>query len=67
LDAAGFAGVRYVPLPVDPDATGPALFTATARVSAAIPSIAVPSNTTVTIPHDYSPDTFEDTAPWQLQ
>ncbi len=31
LDAAGFAGVRYVPLPVDTEATGPALFTATAR------------------------------------
>ncbi len=62
LHAAGFAGVRYVPLPVDPDATGPALFTATAHVSAA-----VPSETTVTTPHDYSPDTFEDTAPWQLQ
>jgi len=66
LDAAGFAGVRYVPLPVDPDATGPALFTATARVSVAGPSV-VPSPHPVTIPHDYSPDTFEDTAPWQLQ
>ncbi len=31
LQDAGFAGVRYVPLAVDPDATGPALFTATAR------------------------------------
>ena len=27
---AGFTGVRYVPMPVDPLATGPALFTATA-------------------------------------
>jgi len=31
LHAAGFTNVRYVPLPVDPDATGPALFSATAR------------------------------------
>ena len=31
LQGAGFSGVRYVPLPVDPLATGPALFTATAR------------------------------------
>lgn len=30
LERAGFRGVRYVPLPVDPSATGPALFTATA-------------------------------------
>ncbi len=29
LHQAGFTGLRYVPLPVDPDATGPALFTAT--------------------------------------
>jgi ArsR family transcriptional regulator len=28
---AGLVGMRYVPLPVDPSATGPALFTATAR------------------------------------
>jgi len=33
LDAAGFSGVRYVPLPVDSTATGPAMFTATARAS----------------------------------
>jgi ArsR family transcriptional regulator len=33
LDDAGFTGVRYVPLPVDPEATGPALFTATARAT----------------------------------
>jgi ArsR family transcriptional regulator len=31
LHDAGFTNVRYVPLPVDPDATGPALFSATAR------------------------------------
>ena len=31
LRDAGFTAVRYVPLPVDPDATGPALFSATAR------------------------------------
>ena len=30
LERAGFRGVRYVPLPVDPSATGPALFTASA-------------------------------------
>ena len=30
-ERAGFTGMRYVPLPVDPSATGPALFTATAR------------------------------------
>ncbi len=36
LDAAGFSGVRYAPLPVDPDAAGPALFTATAH--AAVPA-----------------------------
>ena len=30
LGAAGFQSARYVPLPVDPAATGPALFTATA-------------------------------------
>ncbi len=35
LDAAGFSGVRYAPLPVDPDATGPALFTATAFAAVA--------------------------------
>lgn len=31
LHDAGFTDVRYVPLPVDPDATGPALFSSTAR------------------------------------
>lgn len=31
LDRAGFTGMHYVALPVDPAATGPALFTATAR------------------------------------
>lgn len=31
LEVAGFTGARYVPLPVDPEATGPAMFTATAR------------------------------------
>lgn len=31
LHRAGFTSVRYVPLPVDPEATGPALFSATAR------------------------------------
>ena len=39
LDAAGFSGVRYVPLPVDTDATGPALFTATARAVDASPAV----------------------------
>ncbi len=34
LQDAGFYGVRYVPLPVDPQATGPALFTVTATVAA---------------------------------
>ncbi len=33
LDVAGFSGVRYVALPVDADATGPALFTVTARAT----------------------------------
>jgi SAM-dependent methyltransferase len=33
LERAGFSDVRYVPLPVDPFATGPALFTATARAA----------------------------------
>jgi ArsR family transcriptional regulator len=31
LDATGFTAARWVPLPVDPAATGPALFTATGR------------------------------------
>jgi ArsR family transcriptional regulator len=31
LEEAGFAPARYVALPADPDATGPALFTAVAR------------------------------------
>jgi ArsR family transcriptional regulator len=31
LERGGFRDMRYVPLPVDPMATGPALFTATAR------------------------------------
>lgn len=35
LHDAGFTAVRYVPLPVDPDATGPALFSATARCAVA--------------------------------
>jgi hypothetical protein len=30
LHEAGFAQLRYVPLPVDPDASGPALFSCTA-------------------------------------
>ncbi len=30
---AGFTGMRFTPLPVDPDAAGPALFTAVARIS----------------------------------
>jgi len=34
LQDAGFYGMRYVPLPVDPQATGPALFTVTATVVA---------------------------------
>ena len=33
LQGAGFSGVRYVPMPVDALATGPALFTATAHRS----------------------------------
>lgn len=32
LTAAGFAGARYLPLPADPAAQGPALFACTARV-----------------------------------
>ena len=58
LDAAGFVGVRYVPLPVDPDATGPALFSATARVPAAQPAL---------VPHDNPLDSFEDNRQWRLQ
>jgi ArsR family transcriptional regulator len=34
LHDAGFTGMRYTPLPVDPAAEGPALFTAVARSSA---------------------------------
>jgi ArsR family transcriptional regulator len=33
---AGFTGLRYTPLPVDPDAEGPALFTAVARTTSRI-------------------------------
>lgn len=33
LSDAGFMGTRFTPLPVDPDAAGPALFTAVARTS----------------------------------
>ena len=33
LERAGFSAVRYVPLPVDPSATGPALFTTTATAA----------------------------------
>jgi ArsR family transcriptional regulator len=33
LTDAGFTGLRFTPLPVDPDAEGPALFTAVARTS----------------------------------
>jgi ArsR family transcriptional regulator len=33
LTEAGFTSLRYTPLPVDPDAEGPALFTAVARKS----------------------------------
>ncbi len=33
LMEAGFTGMRFTPLPVDPDAAGPALFTAVARIS----------------------------------
>lgn len=33
LTDAGFTGMRFTPLPVDPDAAGPALFTAVARNS----------------------------------
>ncbi len=58
LDAAGFEGVRYVPLPVDAEATGPALFTATARVSSATPALISQHNPS---------DTFEDNRQWQLQ
>ena len=58
LDAAGFEGVRYVPLPVDTEATGPALFTATARVSSATPTLISQHNPS---------DTFEDNRQWQLQ
>lgn len=35
---AGFTGLRYTPLPVDPDAEGPALFTAIARTTSRITS-----------------------------
>jgi hypothetical protein len=35
LTDAGFTGMRYTPLPVDPDAEGPALFTA---VSMSLPA-----------------------------
>lgn len=38
LHAAGFTAVRYVPVPVDPEATGPALFSATARCAVDVPS-----------------------------
>ena len=58
LDAAGFEGVRYVPLPVDADATGPALFTATARVSTVTPTLISQHNPTAP---------FEDNRQWQLQ
>ncbi len=58
LDAAGFDGVRYVPLPVDADATGPALFTATARASHATPAPISPHNPS---------DSYEDNTQWQLQ
>lgn len=33
LERSGFSDVRYAPLPVDPSATGPALFTMTARAT----------------------------------
>ncbi len=44
LHDAGFAAVRYVPLPVDADATGPSLFSATA--------VAAPMATVVASPVD---------------
>ncbi len=39
LHDAGFTAVRYVPLPVDPAATGPALFSATARCAVDVRSV----------------------------
>jgi ArsR family transcriptional regulator len=35
LEAAGFAAARLVPLPADPEARGPGLFAATARIPGA--------------------------------
>ena len=46
LQTSGFTAVRYTPLPVDPAATGPALFTATAvstAVAARSSSLSIPS------------------------
>jgi hypothetical protein len=34
LDTAGFTGMRFITLPADPEAKGPALFAATARRAA---------------------------------
>ena len=39
LEAAGFDGVRFTPLPPDPEAKGPVLFAATARQPAAAGSV----------------------------